>query len=78
MIAYISAHVHSEIYRLVEQGSYHHMKINIHLIMSFSIAMNDVKLKVTTESKGPRTDMLLVYAGDGDSSNQPKIKGQRQ
>ncbi len=37
-----------------------------------------IKLKVTTESKGPRTKMLLVYVGAGDSSNQPKIKIQRQ
>ena len=29
--------------------------------------------KMTTESKGPRTKMLLVHVGAGDSSNQPKI-----
>ena len=33
---------------------------------------------VTTESKGPRTKMLLVYVEAGDSSNQSKIKLQRQ
>ena len=31
-------------------------------------------LKGTTKSKGPRTKMLLVYVGAGDSSDQPKIK----
>ena len=35
-------------------------------------------LNVKTESKGPRTIMLLVYVGAGDSSNQPKIETQRQ
>ena len=29
--------------------------------------------KMTTESKGPRTKMLLVHVGARDSSNQPKI-----
>ena len=33
-----------------------------------------IKLKMTNESKGPRTKMLLVYVGATDSSNQPKIK----
>ncbi len=37
-----------------------------------------IKFIVTIESKGPRTKMLLVYVGAGDSSNQPKIKIQRQ
>ena len=31
-------------------------------------------LKMTNESKGPRTKMLLVYVGATDSSDQPKIK----
>ena len=30
--------------------------------------------KMTNESKGPRTKMLLVYVGATDSSDQPKIK----
>ena len=29
---------------------------------------------MTTESKGPRTKMLLVYVEATDSSDQPKIK----
>ena len=29
-----------------------------------------IKLKMTNESKGPRTKMLLVYVGATDSSNQ--------
>ena len=33
-----------------------------------------IKLKMTNESKGPRTKMLLVYAGATDRSDQPKIK----
>ena len=32
------------------------------------------KLKMTNESKGPRTKMLLVYVGATDSSDQQKIK----
>ena len=34
--------------------------------------------KKTTKSKGPKTKMLLVYVGAGDSSNQPNIKIQKQ
>ena len=33
-----------------------------------------ILVKMTNESKGPRTKMLLVYVGATDSSDQPKIK----
>ena len=37
-------------------------------------SMVQIKLKMTTESNGPRTKLLPVYVGAGDSPNQPKIK----
>ena len=34
--------------------------------------LHNHSLSMTTESKGPRTKMLLVYVGAIDSSDQPK------